>query len=570
MNDWLQKRPAEENIEFLGQVSDLLSLLGGPLTMDLATLVRKRDYIGLVNYQFDYAAGHSYRDYVLARQVHALFQKQEWFDMGIDTRSVAEEKFWQMEDRCQATNNTLDSGRLTADARKVLHHARVKIQSTLGHVPKLSELSLSFGPGATTAVKGRIAHPRTKLAASLACSRDSLPFVGDLLSQVPSWAIHHAGLKSINPSSRVATVSPDGTVYLPDPEASMSVLVKVSEHAGKLTYVQKDARSMRSIIVEPTLNGFVQKGIGNHLKDRMLKRAGVNLKDQTRNQSLAYEGSISNRLATVDLSSASDTVAWSLVRELLPWEWFEFLASWRTGDVETPDGSVELHKFSSMGNAFTFELESLIFFSLAVGASYHLGLELDEISVFGDDLIVPVESCELLYQVLDELGFIVNNEKSFRSGPFRESCGADWLSGRSIRPFYAKKALSEQTLYTFHNFAVRNGERELADLILSWTEPSMRLWGPDGYGDGHLVGSYSLRTNRYMRRAGWEGGFFDSYSTKPNRLLKNRRYSSDWLYPSYSVYTRSGERDQTDPDIVRGSDGYAKVSLYTLARGVFL
>jgi hypothetical protein len=318
--------------------------------------------------------------------------------------------------------------------------------------------------------------------------------------------------------------------------------------------------------VEPTLNGFVQKGVGTYMKDRMKRCVNLDLTDQSRNQDLARKGSIDGSLATVDLSSASDTVSWSVVRMLLPEDWFEFLAELRTGYVLDKRKVVELHKFSSMGNGFTFELESLLFYSITKACAELLDVEGD-ISVFGDDIICPTQIYPLLAAVLTELGFLVNNEKSFSAGPFRESCGADWFKGNSIRPFYAKKAWSERTLWTFHNFAVRNGEPELAALLLSFTDPNLRLFGPDGYGDGHLVGSYALRQNRKLRRNGWEGGFFDTHTLRPKRLKK--RYAADWVFPQYSVYTRSGERDYTDPDIVRGSDGYAKVSIYTLASTVF-
>jgi hypothetical protein len=566
MNDWITARSQQESLRFLEEVSGLLSDLGGPLTKDLAKLVAEGKFVELVNYKFDYNLCHDLRDVTLARQVHALFQKQEWMDIGIDTRAVAEAKFWEMEERCKDTNLRVDERRLSAGLYPILHRTRLKIAHILGKVPSLSSLKFSFGPGATTNVKGRVASPRSKLSAELVCSRDSFSAVGSLLQEAPLWSIHHAGLTSVRPKENVCTVASDGTAYMHDPEASSVVLLDVLEHAGKLTYVPKDARSMRPIVVEPTLNGFAQKGIGSYLKSQMLKRVGLDLSDQSRNQRLAREGSISGRFATVDMSSASDTVSWSVVRELLPWEWFEFLATWRTGDIEGPNGPHELHKFSSMGNGFTFELESLIFYSLAVACLEVLDLS-SEVSTFGDDVIIDTQAYTLYRDCLTELGFIVNNEKSFFQGPFRESCGADWLMGDSVRPFYAKKQMSEQTLYTFHNFAVRNCEPELASLILSWTEPSMRLFGPDGYGDGHLVGSYSLRSNRRSRRGGWDGGFFDSYVSRANRLKK--RYPGDWLFPSYSVYTRMGERDPTDPDVVRGSGGYAKASIYTSSERVF-
>jgi hypothetical protein len=554
MSNWIDPWSTERSLGFLNDVSSLLSKHGGPLTRDLARLLSAKEYIKLVNYKFDYTSGFSLRDYQCARSVHALFHKQEWMDIGIDTDSVGRAKFWEMEVRCRETNKALDERRLTTDAWRVIHLARLKITRILGQVPPLSALNASFGPGATTGVKSRVANAKAKLSASLACSQELLPFVGDFLAEVPLWAWSRAGL-----DPRFLQVLPAG-----DREVVFHPQIEV--HHGKMSLVPKDARSKRPIIVEPILNGFFQLGVGRYLKDRLRKTVSLDLTDQTRNQRLACEGSVHGGYATVDLSSASDTVSRSLVNLLLPWEWYEFLAKLVTATISEGGRVSDLEKFSSMGNGFTFELESLLFYSVAKACTELLDLP-GEVSVFGDDIIVNSRAYSLLNSVLTELGFIVNNDKSFSAGPFRESCGADWFEGKSIRPFYAKKAMSERTLYTFHNWAVRACEHELAALIFSYTDPSMRLFGPDGYGDGHLIGSYSLRQNRGLRRRGWEGGFFDTYSLRPNRLKK--RTPMDWVYPSYSVYTRSGERDPTDPDLIRGSNGYAKVSLYTLATTVF-
>jgi hypothetical protein len=554
MSDWIEPWSDEDSLKFIGEVSSLFSEMGGPLTKDLATLIRDKRYIELVNYRFDYSLGYSLRDYQCARSIHALLHKQEWYNLGIDTDSVGRTKFWEMEARCKSTNEALDARRLTTDTWRVISLARRKIERILGRVPLLKDLKASFGPGATTGVKSREANPLGKLSSRLACSREMFPFVGDFLAEVPLWAWSKT------------EGHPDVLQYLIGGENGLLFPVPIEVHDGKMALVPKDARSKRPIIVEPILNSFFQLGVGKMLKNRLLRSVGLDLTDQSRNQRLACEGSIHGGYATIDLSSASDTVSRSLVNLLLPWEWYEFLAKLVTATI-TSEGKVsDLEKFSSMGNGFTFELESLLFYSITKACVELLQLE-GEVSVFGDDIICNSRAYNLVNSTLTELGFLVNNEKSFVAGPFRESCGADWFEGKSIRPYYAKKAWSERTLYTFHNWAVRSGEHELARFLLSKTDPTMRLFGPDGYGDGHLIGSYSLRLSRKLRRRGWEGGFFDTYSLKPRRLKK--RGPMDWVYPSYSVYTRSGERDPTDPDIVRGSDGYAKVSLYTLATTVF-
>jgi len=85
---------------------------------------------------------------------------------------------------------------------------------------------------------------------------------------------------------------------------------------------------------------------------------GVNLRDQSVNQRYALLGSIDGSLATIDLSSASDTVSYALVMSLLPSGWFDLLDLFRSECVEVPGGVIELEKFSSMGNAYTFELRA--------------------------------------------------------------------------------------------------------------------------------------------------------------------------------------------------------------------
>lgn len=551
MNDWISERSGEETLRFLNSVSGLISGKGGSLTRSLSSLY-DRSKLDLINFKFDYRQADNADDAFYARIIHALFAKQEWYDLGIDTKAVAEKKFWDMEDHCREVNSTLSLESLSGDAFRAVIAARRKIREVLGRVPSLSEFEFSFGPGATTSVKSREANAKAKLNANLACSEELLPRVGAFLAEVPLWVWSASGLGD--------------TLAVSDDTEEIIMYPWIEIHHGKLTYVPKDARTMRPIVVEPTLNGFFQKGVGSYLKKRLLSKAGINLLDQSINQNLAKLGSIDGSYSTIDLSSASDTVSLGVVRLLLPEEWFDFLLGLTTGKVQTSTGARELHKFSSMGNGFTFELESLLFWSIAKACVELLDLR-SEVSVYGDDILVDGRAYSLLTGVLKELGFFVNHEKSYSSGPFRESCGADWFKGIWIRPFYVKSRISDETLYSFHNWAMRVGERELADLVLSYTDPNLRLFGPDGYGDGHLIGSYHLRKNRKLKRNGWGGGFFDTYHRRPKRL--QRRRPGDWVYPSYSVYTRASERDYSDSDIVRGSCGYAKVSIYTLVPGVF-
>ncbi|UJQ85229.1 MAG: replicase [Perrunavirus faecadaptatum] len=196
----------------------------------------------------------------------------------------------------------------------------------------------------------------------------------------------------------------------------------------------------RAAAKEPDINMFLQKSCGEFIR-RRLRTVGIDLNDQSRNQELARRGSIDGSLATLDLSSASDSVTWKLVLELLPIDWFRVLS-----DIRSERGLVdgEWHEWatmSTMGNGFTFELESLIFWALARSAAYYFGTP-GVISVYGDDIIVPSKLAKPLMSLLGYCGFIVNPDKSFWTGRFRESCGAHWFEGSEVTPFYCRKPLA--------------------------------------------------------------------------------------------------------------------------------
>jgi len=107
-----------------------------------------------------------------------------------------------------------------------------------------------------------------------------------------------------------------------------------------------------------------------------------------------------------------------------------------------------LPMFSTMGNATTFPIETLIFWALGEATVMHdsgtnstlLSSKSGKVSVFGDDCILPVVNCETFLRVATSVGFIVNEEKSsFAPVPgFRESCGGDFFRGYDVRPLHLR------------------------------------------------------------------------------------------------------------------------------------
>lgn len=211
---------------------------------------------------------------------------------------------------------------------------------------------------------------------------------------------------------------------------------------SELFTVPKKTDIDRVACKEPEINVFLQCAVGNHIK-RRLRRRGIDLYDQTHNQELARTA-LDRGLATIDLSSASDSISRQIVFELLPFEWWSYLDDLRSPAVKVDGEWHELEMFSSMGNGFTFELESLIFWALVHSVKKLSGIK-GTVSVYGDDIIAPSRLVPRLSRVFSWFGFTVNLEKSFWKGDFRESCGKHYYRGWDVTPFFIRGPVRRKT-----------------------------------------------------------------------------------------------------------------------------
>lgn len=278
------------------------------------------------------------------------------------------------------------------------------------------------------------------------------------------------------------------------------------------------------------MNVFVQKGFGNIIR-RRLKKVTVNLDDQTLNRRLAYEGSLDGSLSTLDLSSASDTVSKEIVRLLLPPDWYEALCLCRSEKGILPCGTeVLFRKFSSMGNGFTFELESLIFWALCSAARQYYGETDRRMAIFGDDIIVPSGLTPKVVSLLEFAGFIVNTKKSHTDGPFRESCGKHFFKGVDVTPVYFRDRVNTYPRYIWccnqlkrwsrlPTWGLRSDLKALYDesrgcLKGYWARPRI----PDGMGDGALIGDFDEISPQKAPR-GWSGYSVSYFSERLTTFL---------------------------------------------------
>lgn len=233
-----------------------------------------------------------------------------------------------------------------------------------------------------------------------------------------------------------------------------SKIFKITE-CSRATTVPKSQDKARMIAIETTLGMFFQQGLMKLFYDR-LAQAGLDVALlPTIHKDKAWVGSITAKLATIDFSSASDCVSTELVKWILPPDWFAAVELVRCSHIDLDGDVIELPIISTMGNATTFPIETLVFYCLAVASvmdSYgeyrgdYLGnpnrllsidAERSAVSVFGDDCILPTGSAKLFMSLCTKLGFVVNSEKSYYGDEgFRESCGGDYYHGRSVRPLF--------------------------------------------------------------------------------------------------------------------------------------
>lgn len=237
---------------------------------------------------------------------------------------------------------------------------------------------------------------------------------------------------------------------------------------SRLTCVPKNDTISRTICVEPTLNMMFQQVLSKQMTALLRRRYGLNLSDQQfYNRSLAYYGSLVSEFdiltyATIDLESASDSISLPMLSALCGDNspLLTALKMVRSPYTEVQGGErVKLWMVGSMGNATTFPLQTALFAAMCrtvatlcgdghalrvrpTGITYSdplLALEaIPGYGVFGDDIIVKKKFFPMVIRLLRICGFIVNRDKTFHEGPFRESCGVDAWQGVDVRPVYPK------------------------------------------------------------------------------------------------------------------------------------
>lgn len=384
-----------------------LQLRAGDFDAVAARRIDPEDYIDWKSFRKDYQAVSGLR-------------KAAFLETTANRRETAVRKFWDSEKKCRETNERF---RALADLEPEavarfqeecpweftrLEKARLLIRQILKETLP-SALSYRFGPGVTTLITRGVTLPN-KYSHSVHVTPELYGYWRDICG--PRWA---ADVKNVDVVS-----------------------------GSRISFVPKDATTDRTIAVEPHVNIYAQLGVGGEMRRRFRKWVDLD-NGQDFNRFLASKAH-EWRLATTDLSSASDTISKELVRYLLPGNWWELCETVRSHRFTLNGVEYGFEKFSSMGNGFTFELESILFYALARATGSHRALT----TSYGDDIITEARCVDDLHRLLTFCGFEVNRNKSYSQGSFYESCGEDYFEGHPVRPFFLKEN-GPQTLFQFAN-----------------------------------------------------------------------------------------------------------------------
>lgn len=370
-------------------------------------------------------------------QAIELLRKYPKLPVRIDREQVAKDGFWAAEKQCGSTNERLKpyilNWGLTPEMCRIadfIDGVKRRVRKILGRLP--ADLNIRFGPGATFESKGHpFAHTLTvadKMTMRPCVTKDAIDLLPFVYNTAWGRALMRSGLDS----------------------------APVVVRGNRFTTVPKDATKDRGICIEPGALVAMQLAIGKYIR-RRLRLFGIDLKNgQDTHRALARLGSLAGEIATMDLSSASDTVAKKLVELLLPEEWFTLLDGLRSPMTKIDGKWVRLEKFSSMGNGFTFELETLLFLAIVCEACN--GTAGKDVWVYGDDILYPSCRDSDVSAALRFFGFTPNARKSFSRGSFRESCGGDFFAGYPVRCYYLDKEVNEPHEW----ISVANGMRRAA------------------------------------------------------------------------------------------------------------
>lgn len=345
------------------------------------------------------------------------------------TKKAALDAFLDVNEKCarwESRPTSWQDDLLLGNVREILYRFFFEDgDRTILDVP-LGDIPVDLGPGFSYGSDGTSFFEKY-LDGPLACTDPALiPVYDRLVASNPAWLDAEIRRTLVHGNPRVVSGS-------------------------TLSFVPKNDKTDRTINIEAAINMLLQLGFGKLISERLRGFFGISLSTQQfKNRRLALYGSACGKSVTIDLKQASDSMSMLMMSEQLPGRVFDTLCAVRSSFIEVNGSWQRLNMIGTMGNGFTFPLQTTLFAAVVKSAFAVSGFPCYDPSpdqdgrtgnwgVFGDDIICPQAIAGLVVRLLGLLGFTVNEDKSFLEGPFRESCGADFYKGVDVRAVHIER-----------------------------------------------------------------------------------------------------------------------------------
>jgi hypothetical protein len=309
------------------------------------------------------------------------------------------------------------------------------------------------------------------------------------------------------------------------------------ELPSRLICVPKTAKGPRLIAAEPVAQQWCQQIMWKWLASRLRwlpYGAFVDFRRQSLSGDMVLQASLDRKLATVDLTDASDRLSCRTIERMFRRNPSVLIAlhaartRWLHDNISEVPSFLRLKKFASQGTATTFPVQSIVFLIIALASA--IGDEKvtmrrikklrNSVRVFGDDIILPTHGYVRLCRIMELLQLKVSVTKSYVHGHFRESCGTDGYLGSDVTPVKPKVVVADgpascqaviDTTNNLHYKGYWNASHNLLSTIPLGIRSRLRVVGKrdvgfagltsfSGSDESHLKTRWNSRLHRYEVR----------------------------------------------------------------------
>lgn len=453
---------------FLFLLIDLCEYINTPKSVGVSICLRYLSEVSTVDLQHVLTVNPknycNHYDYLKDAQACAVLKKSNMFDKRYDETDLL--YFYEKSESTARLQRDKLSSSIPFQVGTQIAECQEIIRSICGRLPK--HIKGRFGPGSTFALKGKESSLYGKMVHKLECTA----LAEDACIHTIKNSMLHQHFSQLYHEHSQSCAFSDGIS-----RRFMIDKVKPSIVPGdRFCIVDKDIFKPRGMCPQPTGNMAVQLGLADHLERSFFRFSGIKLcETDAIHKELVESGW--DLFGTVDLSDASDSISLKLIELLFPKEWYECIRSitcrqTRVGNEWKPNS-----KAFAQGCGITFIIESIIFYAITYVTVQKLSPQSNIrslISVYGDDIIVPIHYKEAVVDALELFSFNVNVNKSFGTeSPFKESCGVDTFLGHNVRPVFLRS-------YTCDYLSITLLTNQVANIVRLITfigdESAKRLW----------------------------------------------------------------------------------------------